>query len=273
MSTSKFALLRNFSTTKFYNAAQSGTLTGTAPFTFGALFSLRTVADFDSAVGIQTIFGNAVFGTSGFGIRQLANGTLEMAQGTVQQLSGTAEAAADGTYGLDPEGDLINMFRGQQLGTVSAAGWNTPKPGEMILAHVVIDGTNQDLFINTHHRLQTTRNTTTNANPVRVGVNASAAEAGILIDVAGVFYDNVAWTEAQLRAHYEACISAKAMALPSNAGGALDPDYLWDVKSGNPDARASWTSRGTATAIDLVRNGTWTAASDVVGADRPWYQP
>ncbi len=282
-----FAFLRNFSTTKFYSAAQSGVLTGTAPFTFGSLFSIQTVMDADSEVGgdPQTIFGNAVFGTSGFGHRQLAPaqsasgqpGCIEAAQGTVRQIFGTAEATADATYALNPEGDLINYFRananGQAIGgTTSSAEAATPKPNQVVFMITKIDGTTQDTYINGQLTCSIARNTTTNANPVRIGLTAAGADAATNIDFAGCFYHSAALTELEIVLMTQAAMMAEDVVNPlSLDSGAVNPDHIWSVKRGNPDGRASWVSTGAAAeAITMARTGTF-AAQDLYAANRPWY--
>lgn len=277
-----FSFIRNFSATKFYSAVQSGSLTGGQPHTIGALFSLQSVVDFDAAfANAMAIFGNAVFGTTGTGIRVTApaatGGKIEVASGTINLVFGTAELVADGTYGLDPEGDLINLSRANIRSEVIAGADGTAefpnvKPNEMIFVVMVQGATNVDVFVNGHHAAQVTAAPATNAAEFRIGIEGGGTtQFADGVDIAGVFYEGTAMTEANIRAMLEAAQQAEDIVDPTLMNSAaLVPDYIWSVKRGNPTGLANWASTGTATAINMVRNGTWLDA-DFYAAKRPWY--
>ena len=281
-----FAFVRGFveanGSSKFYSAAQTGVLTGTAPFTFGSLFSIQSIQDASSGIGTspQTIFGNAVFGTSGFGHRQTApgatGGKIVAAQGTNQQIFGTSEAAADATYGATPEAALINDWRANMRGELIAGGaataeFPTVKPNQMIFLVTVIDGTNQLTYVNGQLAASVARNTTTNANDVNIG-SRDGNDAAEEIDIAGCFYHSAAMTELQVKSMVQAAMQAEDIVNPVNLdSGALNPDHIWSVKRGNPDGRANWFSSGAAsTPIAMVRTGTF-VDNDFYGANRAWY--
>lgn len=267
-----FSLLRGFSASKFYNAPLSGSITGTGSFTFGALFTFGTI----QVINQQTIFGNAVYGTSGFGIRQLnSTGLLSVSQGTVSQASGTvvADATNDATAQV-----LANQFKSIENGNVTVAtgparNFMTPMPNQMVLAIVAVDGSNQNLYINGQLVAVSTKDTTSNANPLRIGVDASAANPCNELFVAGAFYHSTALNAVSVAAMQAACVNAKDIASPAGLG-AETLDYIWSVKTGNANIGATWDSQGGAvTPVTMTRNGTWTLgtnASDIYSADYPW---
>ncbi len=282
-----FAFIRAWSSdpTTFFSAAQSGTLTGTAPFTFGSLFSIQSVQDASGGISAnpQTIFGNAVFGTSGFGHRQTApgatGGKIVAAQGTNQQIFGTAEAAADATYGLDPEGDLINLWRANARGELIAGGaataeFPTVKPNQMIFLITVIDGTNQLTYVNGQLAASVARNTTANANDIAIGASpvGGGENPATDIDISGCFYHSAAMDELAVKAMVQSAMMAEDVVNPRSLEDGVLPDYIWSVKRGNPNGAASWTSSGGQTPITMTLQGSSALLSrNVYGANRAWY--
>ncbi len=282
-----FAFVRGFveanGTSKFYSAAQTGVLTGTAPFTFGSLFSIQSIQDASGAIGTspQTIFGNAVFGTSGFGHRQTApgatGGKLEAAQGIIQQVFGTSEAAPGPTYNPTPEAALLGQWRSHLRGELSPGGaataeFPTVKPNQVVFLITVVDGSNQLTYVNGQLAASVVRSTVTNTNVVGLGARAGGSDAAEEIDIAGCFYHSTAMTELQVKSMVQAAMQAEDIVNPVNLdSGALNPDHIWSVKRGNPDGRANWFSSGAAaTPIAMVRTGTF-VDNDFYGANRAWY--
>lgn len=275
MSAKAFSFLRAFSTTKYYQAALGGTISGASPFSFGALFALQSITGIPQQ---QTIFGNAVYGTSGFGLRQVATtGLLSASVGTVSQISGTT--AADATNDATSQA-LANQFKSVENGSAVVAtgptqNFLTPRPGHVVHAVVVIDGTNQILYINGQQVQVTAQGVVTNVNPLRLGLNASAANQADALLIAGAFYHGAALNEFQVAAMFAGATEAKDIVSPAGyivAGPVLD--YIWSVKNGNPNVAATWPSIGAQTPINMVQHGTWNyggAISDVISADMPWF--
>lgn len=253
MARNAWAFLRNFSATKYYQAAQSGVLTGSGVHSFGAVFMTN---QFISA--LQTIFGNAVFGTDGDGIRVDASGRLEGACGTLQQITGTALAAADATYALTPEGDAINAWRASVNENVVASegGALSPRPMNLIHAAVTVNPAgNQRLYVNGRTVASATDALVASAAPYRIGVDAAAANPASAIYLAGCWYTNTELSDDDVFRVFAASANAKQIRGPNDLGGAADLAYIWDVKTGNFDARDSWASRGAETPIAMVKQG------------------
>ncbi len=282
-----FALLRNFSTTKFYEAAQAGALTGAAPFTAGVLFRTGLVIPANT----EYLFGNAPeAATTGLSFRQLiTTGQFQAQQGTTIQNSGPVDTAqavmADATADASAQA-LANSYKSTALGsqpvtTDDVRTFDTPKPSHMVFAVMVVDGANQLLYINGQLVKSLGRSTTLSAEAFRIGLAPDATNMPcVTTDIAGCFYHSAALTTPNVAFLQAAAVAAQDV--PTTLSGFGVPssptlDYVWSVKTGNPDCRASWVSRGGATTpITMTRNGTWVPANtsvaqaDVYAADYPW---
>jgi hypothetical protein len=282
---SAFSFLRNFSASKYYEAAQAGSLSGAVPFSAGVLFVCQGIAlkRDGSAMTTQYLFGNAPESDdAGLSFRQLATtGQFHAAQGTVVQNSGPVDSAqalmADATGDATSQA-LANGYKSEELGSLpvttgTVRQYATPKPSHAVLAIMVVDGTNQLLYINGQLVASTARNTTTSVNAFRFGLAPDAANMpadNCLI--AGGFYHSAALTDGNVADLQQVAASQKDVpAGTASLGGALNLDYVWSVKTGNFDARASWVSRGgAATPSTMTRHGSWSASDDVLSADCPW---
>ena len=283
---SKFSLLRRFSASKFYEAAQAGQLSGAVPYSIGALLVPHGVtlkAD-GSAMTAQWIFGNAPgAGSAGGVIAQFpTTGNWITMQGTTQQFSGSA--AADATNDATSQ-VLANQFKSDVNANVPVTTgpervWDTLRPNMAAFVVMTIDGTNQNTYVNGHLVASSARNVTTSANPFRIGL---APDGGTTyadsVSIAGAFYHSAALSIGQVAQLQAAAVEAKDIVADlrgygSSVAGVLD--YGWSVKSGNFDCRANWASVGGQTPINMVRNGVWTPTgvaggfSDVYAADFPW---
>src|SRR5882672_1888749 len=203
-----WSFLTGFTVGKYYEAAQSGDLIGAAPFSFGAVFSLKDI------VASNVIFGNAVFGTSGAGLRINSGALLNAANGTISQLSGTALANADGTYGQTPEGDLINNYKSSLMSDVGqiagAFAWPTPRADHIVHIHVNVPASgNQSTYVNSRLVAATAVGLVTNANPFRIGVGESAANPAAGVLLAGCYYNNAVLTAAQVATIFRQSTDAK----------------------------------------------------------------
>lgn len=271
----RFSFLRNFAAAKYYNAAQAGSLDGVGDRSFGALFATT-----DEVGSLNSIFGNAVYGTSGDGIRLTAAGLLDGSAGTRVQLTGTANATAvspaNASYTQADQTLLANQviaYRNSINNIVGdgsvddEGGALSPRIMNMIFAVVTVDiSANQRLYVNGRIVAEDADAIQANANPYRIGVDASAAEPATDILLAGCFYTGHVITASEIGQLYMATRDAKDIVGPDGYGAATGIDYIWSVKTGNPDGRDNWTSRGAAaTAIDMVKAGA--TAIDVAGAN------
>lgn len=279
---SAFSLLRAFSGTKFYEAAQAGSLSGAVPFSMGALVVPHIVGGFPT----QYVFGNAPgAGNSGCSIRQLTTtGQWQTQQGTTVQDSGTlaADATNDATSQV-----LANQFKSDVSGNLPVTTgpervWDTLRPNMAALIVMTIDDTNQNTYVNGQLVAVTARDVTTSVNPFRMGLapDGGSTEANA-VSIAGAFYHGAALNAGQVIILQAACMDAKDIIADLRGFGGSPAgvlDYVWSVKQGNFDCRANWASvGGAATPINMVRHGTWfptgvgnSGFSDVYSADFPW---
>lgn len=285
MAAKAFSLLRAFSATKFYEAAQAGLLSGSAPFSIGALVVPHGVlfkAD-GSAMTAQWVFGNSS-GSAGCSILQLpTTGQWETAQGTVVQDSGSVlvDATSSGTAEA-----LANQYKSDVNANVPVTTgpqrvWDTLRPNLAALIVMTVDDTNQNTYLNGHLVAVTARDAAPSVNPFRIGLapfgGPTAADS---ISIAGAFYHGSALGIGQLAQLQAACMDAKDIVADMRGyGGAAAGvlDYVWSVKQTNFDCRANWASRGAQAPINMVRNGTWfptgvgnNGFADVYSADFSW---
>jgi len=288
MAAKAFSLLRAFSATKFYAAAQAGLLSGTAPFSIGALVVPHGVlykAD-GSPMTLQWVFGNADLAGAGSFIAQAQTaGFWFTTQGAVAQGSGTL--LPDATD-LPTAQALANQYKSDVNGNApvvtgpTPAVWDVPRPNLAMLIVMTVDDTNQNTYVNGQLVATTARDTTTSVNPFRIGLDPAgdAASAADSVSIAGAFYHGAALANAQLTLLQAACMDAKDIVADmrgygGNTAGVLD--YVWSVKQTNFDCRANWASRGAQAPINMVRNGTWfptgvsnNGFADVYSADFSW---
>lgn len=254
MADKSWSFIYGLGATKYYEAAQAGSLTGAGSFSIGAVLAIASQLPSDA-----TVFGNAVYGTSGAGIHFNSNGFLETANGTILQPAGTVLADADNAYGLTPEGDLLNNYKGLLTDPVTPVGstpiaWPSLRPYSIAHVHMSVDSAgNQNSYLNGRLVAQTAVGLATNANPFRIGVNASAAQPmgnGILLSAC--YYHS-----AFIAGVNVAALSAQIMANRDVAGPLVNAlDYVWSVKQQNFDARSNWVSVGAAaTPITMVLTG------------------
>ncbi len=285
-----WALLRDFSTTKYFEAAKAGLLDGQPPFTFGAIFALRN----SNAADERTIFGDADVGVDGF---NLGHGTINVGDqviarsGTVVGVSGsddndaTAVADADGTYAATPEANLINRGKAY-LDPLAAIGgnfvWPSPRAMQLLYVAVAVPAAgNMTVICNGKIVSQQAVGNVVNANPIRIGIDSTGAlpfDDGLL---AGCFYHSDDLFGSSIRTlaeHWQECQRAQDLV---NFGSYLSPavtsiDYLWSVKRSRLwDGRTTWASDGAQASIDMVKQGATPldvagANSDVLAADLDW---
>jgi hypothetical protein len=276
MAANLWSFIRNFSVTKFYEAAQQGSLTGAAPFTFGAIFAFEASAPST----VQTIFGNSALVNTGFSVGAsiaLAawNGTKVQGTGPIVAATGgslppatdltTTEAVANAFYSAEVMGSTIGTSRGSQSGKTCQ------------LVHVALSvpaSGNQAFYVNGHQIGAIAVGLATAVNPIAIGVNSGHLQPADQLWLAGCFYHNAAYTQAQMALMYAACARARDVVGPSSFSSVADPTYMWSVKRSNFDCRASWVSDGSAaTPITMVRSGVWTPTGvdgDLLAADLPW---
>lgn len=288
MAEKQWAFLRNLSTTKFFSAAKAGVMTGQPPYSFGAIFCAALPLG-----TLRPIFGDAVAGpTSGFDIT-MSGPSVIVNEGTVSRFSGpslndgSVVASADGiTYGVN-DADLINHSKSYfQPGsafdgggaTTGAFAWPSPRFGQLVHVAVTVGAAgNLTVYCNGTIVGQVAAASVPNANPVRIGTNAVAAQGAGPIWIGGCWYTNFEYSDGQIYAHYRACQQAKDLV---NFGsfdslGILPIQYLWSVKRSRlADGRTSWLSAGAA-ATPIAMNLTGALAiggadSDILAADMSW---
>jgi len=270
-----FSLLQNFSASKYYEAAQAGSLTGAPSYSVGVLVAPLIQAALATQ---QYVFGNApAAGNAGLSFRQAATtAAFQASQGTVVQASGTtlADATDDGSSQA-----LANTFKSVVNGssvvtTGPVQAFPNLKANAMALAIMVVDGTNQTLVINGAVVAVTARNATTSANPFRIGLSPDGTLPMDSLGFAGAFYHSAALTVPEILALQAA--AAQQQDIPVNTLNSpwatpVTLDYVWSTKISNPDARASWVSRGgAASPITMVRHGTWVPGTDTLAVNYPW---
>lgn len=273
-----WSFIRNFSATKFYEAAQQGSLTGAAPFTFGAIFA--TEAGAPSTV--QTIMANSAALNTGFSLVVNLN-TMSTWNGTAQQTTGPIVAATGaplpGATDLPTSEDLANAFLSSEYqGSTHGnnRGSNSPKSAQLVMAALSVTAAgNQAFYVNGHQTSAIAVGLATAVNPVAIGVNSGHLLPADQLWLAGCFYHSgTVYTAAEIAAMFAACSQAKDLVGPSRVVSAVDPTYMWSVKRGNFDLRANWVSDGSAaTPITMVRSGLWVPAGiagDLLAADVPW---
>ncbi len=164
--------------------------------------------------------------------------------------------------------DLFNAFKAQLLnGIISTqAGALSPRPMKLIhVACTVDDGTAMSVFVNGRLTfLDAVGSTVVNALAYHIGVSTVPGDPAIESLIAGAWYHSALLPEADIQNIFLATAAAKQIRGPSDLSASGNLDYIWDVKTGNPDARANWASRGAQTPINMVRNGTW-APTGVAG--------
>jgi hypothetical protein len=273
-----WSLIRNFSNTKFYECAQIGALTGAAPFTVGAIFA-STPAPISGSIfsnrGSNVGFGLGL--VTATGLISVANGTVIQNTGPINDTTGAVLAAASST---GTSQDLANAFASSEENGAASAGFrgsNSPKSSQLAFVALTVPATgSQTLYVNGHVVHNLAVGLATSSANVTIGNDPTHISASASLGLVGVFYHNAVYTAAEMATMFAACAQAKDLVGPSGLRTATDPLYMWSVKRGNFDARASWVSDGSAaTPIAMSRNGTWTASgagSDVIAADMPWMQ-
>lgn len=273
-----WAFIRNFSASKFYESAQIGSLNGGAPFTIGAIFAVVPAPSSGSIFSNRGVNTGFSLGTvTGVGVVQAANGTAVQITGPINNTTG---AALPDATDLATAEALVNAYKSSALNDIVVAdtrGTNSPKTAELVhVALTVPPSGSQVLYVNGQvvHTLAVAL-ASSNAN-VTIGNDPTHATANANLWLSGAFYHNSAYTQADIAAMFAASSTAKDLIGPSRLSATVDPLYMWSVKRGNFDARASWVSDGSAaTPITMVRNGTWTptgAAGDLIAADLSWMQ-
>ncbi len=284
-----WALLRNFSTTKYFEAAKAGVLDGIAPYAYGAIIALRTDAPADE----RAIFGDAAVGVSGF---QLSHGVvgnvadqLGARAGTVLAVSGsdlndgTAQADADATYALDPEGNFINREKSYLDPNVAVGAdfsWPSPRMNQLIYLGVDVTAAgNMTVFCNGKIVSVQAVGNASNANPVRIGIDSTTALPFDNGMIAGCFYRSDAFADplASFTAHWQACKQAQDVVQTSVYDALLvNWDFVWSVKRSRLwDGRTTWASFGAQASVDMVKQGATPldvagSDADVIAADMDW---
>jgi hypothetical protein len=280
-----WSFIRNFSNTKFYDAAQQGSMNGAAPFTIGAIFATVETGDGGSTGGALFQNTNAV-GVTGFGLH--ADG--DAANGTVDNGSPGPNTSATGVV-LPTATDLTsaeNLANAAASALTASITWGTSRgsnrPRSVQLVHLTLTvpaAGDQIVYINGHVVQARAVGLATNPANVTIG-NRPDHAFPTAAWLAGVYYKaGTVYTSAEIAAMHAACAQAKDLVGPSRYRTAsVDPSYMWSVKRGNFDLRANWASDGSAaTPITMVRSGAWNPVTvpgsidgDVFAADVPWMQ-
>ena len=285
-----WALLRNFTANKFFQAAKSGTFTGSPPFTFGAVFALE-----DETLGPQYVFGDGDFGTDGFGLiaasasrLAAANGTLQLFSGSGQNVDGTTVPASDptgGTFEVN-DADLCNRLKaymdtnsapGGAGGTTAARAWPSPRATQLVYIAVVDLGVTTFVYCNGKVVGLAGSTPVLNAGPGFLGA-FGGADPAVAIMIGGVFYHSAAITSTEeLARHMQACKRAQDVVnLGDLSGGDTNLDYIWSVKQSRLwDGRTSWPSFGAQTPLSFTRAGIGTPTlagpnADIIATDLDW---
>jgi hypothetical protein len=224
--------IRNFSATQFYSSSNA-ILRGNAPFSFGTIYAVE-----DNLLANAFAFGNSnALGTNGYGVGLTAPAAAIAANGTTSQ-----------TVSVVTPGYKLIMV----CATVPASGL-------------------QSFYVNGALVNQAAVGLVLNANPVVIG-NNPAGSAPWPGWIAGCFYHTAVYTQDEISAMWEACVSAGDLVGAGNyIAGSVRPAYAWSAQQANPAVSANWSSYGSAAVpIVMTRIGTWAATGNIITGDAVW---
>lgn len=278
-----WSFIRNFTAGKYYDAAQIGAMNGAAPFSIGAIFATTLNP---ATTTSQYVFGNSAVVNTGFGIgtNVVTGGVVSAYNGTKQQSTGPilnstgallATATDDTSTQLIADAFYSSEVALQTVGTTRGSA--SPKSSQLVFVGLTVPASGSQVFyVNGQAINSLAVGLATAVNNVGIGVSSAHTLPCDQTWIAGCFYHNAVYTPQEMAAMFAACSQAKDIVGPSRIISATDPAYMWSVKRGNFDARASWISDGSAaTPITMVRTGSWTPTGiggDLLAADMQFSQ-